>query len=136
MNWQNREDKKEPGQMLKRKLSTRNGFTILELMLAVLILLTAILGLLVVFINCMFLSETNRNMVTATNDAQYILEQIKSTPYASIQSYAPPDLDNLPNENIAFQATAGTRITQVDVTISWTERGRNKNLQLSTSIAQ
>ena len=114
------------------------GFTLLELMVAVLILLTAILGLLSVFINCIFLNETNRNMVTAANDAQYVLEQIKSLPYSSIPDYPEPSLYNLKDEHIdiSIDNHTETRITQIDVTISWTERGRSKNLQLSTRIAQ
>lgn len=112
------------------------GFTLSELMIAAAILLIAVLGLLAAFINCMLLNESNNNLVTAVNDAQYILEQLKGLSYSEIAAYTPPVLNNLSNETISLSRSIGTRIAEVTVGVSWTERQRSRNFQLSTRIAQ
>ncbi len=112
------------------------GFTLSELMIAAAILLIAVLGLLAAFINCMLLNESNNNLVTAVNDAQYILEQLKGLSYSEIAAYTPPVLNNLSNETISLSRSIGTRIAEVTVDVSWTERQRSRNFQLSTRIAQ
>lgn len=117
--------------------SLNKGFTLSELMLSAAILLIAILGLLTVFINCIFLNESNGNQITAVNDAQFVLEQIKSLSYADIPSYTPPELNNLNNETITVtRSYPSTRLTEVAVNVKWEERNREKNLQLSTCIAR
>ena len=107
-------------------------------MIAAAILLVAILGLLTLYINTMFMSEANRNMVISANDAQYVLEQIKGLLYTDIPGYVAPELDNLgSSEQISVTlSSVGTNITQVTVNVRWTERGRAKNFQLSTRIAK
>jgi general secretion pathway protein I len=116
--------------------SIYRAFTLLELMIAVAILLIAILSLLAAFINCILLNESNRNLVTATNDAQYVLEQIKSLAYSDIAAYTAPTFNNLTDELIALDRSIGSTIAEVTVDVSWTERQRNRSAQLSTRIAE
>lgn len=117
------------------------GFTLLELMIAAGILLIAILGLLTAFIHCIFLSESNKNLVTAVTDAQYVLEQIKSLPYSEISNFInnfnPSQFSNLDNEAITFpNPDIGGNIAEVTVNVSWIERQRNRSFELSTRIAR
>ncbi len=114
------------------------GFTLLELMVAMAILLIAILGILGVFINSILLSEANTNLVMAVNDAQYVLEQIKGLSFQDIDSYEPPEFNNLNNEDIPKPTVneITSRLKEVTVNVNWTQRNRNRNFQLSTRIAK
>ncbi len=112
------------------------GFTLLELLTAAAILLVVISGLLLTFVYCIVLNESNNNLAKATNDAQYVLEQIKSLPYEEISSYTPPAFNNLQNETIILNRTIGTTISQITVNVRWNERNAQKNFSLSTRIAK
>ena len=112
------------------------GFTLLELMIASAILLIAICGLLATFVACALMNESNNNLVVATNDAQYVLEEIKALVYSDISGYAPPVFDNLEGEAITLNKDIGTQIAEVTVNVNWTERQRNKAVSLSTRIAK
>lgn len=121
------------GRMIK---SSIKSFTLIELLFAAAILLVAVLALLATYINCIFLNEANNNLVIAANDAQYVLEQIKSTPFNQIEDYAAPVLNNLTNENIAVDSTVESRIANITVSVGWTERQRARSFELSTSISR
>lgn len=113
----------------------RKGFTLLELMITSAILLISIAGLLTVYVNALILDETSRETIIAANDAQYVLEQIKSVAFANIGSYASPTLTNLTNESIPNPTvtTISTRVKQVVVTVSWTgKRNRPRSFSLTT----
>jgi lipopolysaccharide export system protein LptC len=116
-------------------------FTLSELMLASAILLVAILGLVSLLMNCIFINEFNNHLVTAVNDAQYVLEQIKNLSYNQIGYYTsnfdPSHFSNLKQEEITFPTVnLGTDITEVKVKVRWTERGHDTNTELSTLIAK
>ena len=113
----------------------------MELMVAVGILLIVISALLAAFVSCILLNESNNNLSVATNDAQYVLEEIKVQAYDQVQSfinsYNTAKFSNLNNETISFPGcTYGADITQVTVNVNWTERGRNRNFSLSTEFAR
>jgi len=123
--------------MRKIFLKTK-GFTLLELMIATVVLMIAIGGLLMAFTSCMLLSESNSNLTTAVNDAQYILEEIKGLDYANIDVYAasPPQFSNLDSEIITTAVTGTGTIKEITVNVAWVERQRNRNFQLSTRVAR
>jgi prepilin-type N-terminal cleavage/methylation domain-containing protein len=54
------------------------GFSLIEVMMAVAILLVIVSGLLLTFVYCILLNQANSNLVIASNDAQYILEQVRA----------------------------------------------------------
>lgn len=117
----------------------RNGFTLLEVMFTVLIILIALLSIFLTLVYCAYLNQSNSNLVVAVNDAQAVLEQIKNLDYADICSYVVPVFNNLNNENITVQYSAvcvGTEINEVTVDVSWVDRQRPRNFQLSTRIAR
>lgn len=122
------------------KLSNK-GFTLLELVVAVGILLIVITGLLYAFINCILMNESNNNLVTAANDAQYVLEQIKARTYDDIDDFInnfnPNEFNNLKGETITFpDTTIGTSIATIIVNVRWTERQRVRDFRLSTRVAR
>jgi len=126
------------------KLSLK-GFTLVELILTVAILAFAISGILLLFINCAFINEANRNLSIATSHAQFVMEDIRSSQFGTLKA----DINNgswnwdttainsagltaLNIESIATQA-AGTEPLDITVTVAWQDRAqRNRSLVLET----
>jgi len=130
-------------QNLLIKIFSSKGLSLVELMLAAGILAFALCGIIALFVNCSGLNEANRNLSIAASHAQYVMESIKYTPFADIESDITSGTWNLTatqinasglialrNETIATIST-GTRPLQVTVTSTWkdrTERGRTFSL--------
>lgn len=70
--------------MMKR----RAGFTLIELVIGIAVLITALLGLLGVFVGISALNESARNQTIATHHADRLMEEIRSTDFADIQANA------------------------------------------------
>lgn len=65
------------------KLPNR-GFSLLELLLAAAILAFVLSGLLLVFVSCMVLNETNRNLTLAYTAIQAEMEEIKNAGFDNL----------------------------------------------------
>jgi type II secretory pathway pseudopilin PulG len=110
-------------------------------MVAIAILLIILSGLLTTFVYCIVMNEANNNLVVAANDAQYVMEKIKSLGnYSLINNSTLNSLtlnfnNNLPNENLTNSYVTGTGPKEITINVNWTERGRQRNFQLSTLIA-
>lgn len=131
-----------------RKLS-KKGFTLAELLFAAAILAFALSGILALYTSCIILNDSNRNLTSALNHAQYIVEGIRNTTFANILKDVNTDGDwnwnaaalaangqvALSNEAITTTAT-GTNPTVITVTVNWKDRGlRQRSTTLQTSIA-
>jgi type II secretory pathway pseudopilin PulG len=124
------------------KLSVK-AFTLVELLLAAAILALVISGLLLVFLNCIFLNEANRNSTTAISHAQFAMEEIKNTNFGSIASatwgnstIVSKGLNPLNNESISI-GVSGSTVLNVNVTVNWKDRGtRDRNMSLVTLISE
>jgi Tfp pilus assembly protein PilV len=124
-------------QYLKGNKPSAAGLTLLEVMFTSVLLLIAITALLYTFMNCIFLNSSNKELLTAANDAQYVLEQIKSRAFSQIESYSPPVFTNLLNENIPAPTVTvvSSRVKQVTVNVSWTDkRRRTRQFALTTRV--
>ncbi len=115
----------------------------MELMFGVFVLLVAIIAALSSFINCAFLSESSRNLATAANDAQYVLEQIKAWDYDTRIAINFPSDYTLPtftlkDEDVDFEPspTIGSSISKITVKVSWTERQKSRSFSLATYFAK
>lgn len=64
----------------------KSGFTLSELLLAAAILVFVLAGLLVLFLNCLILNETNRNFTLAYSAIQAKMEEIKNTPFSNLDA--------------------------------------------------
>jgi len=129
--------------MMRRKIVklTRRGFSLIELMFGVSILLVITIATLSATINSMLLNESSRNIVTAANDAQYALEQIKTQSYGNIpnyiQNYPSNQFSNLPSENITFpNPSYGSSLDTITVRIDWNERNSTRTFSITTCFAQ
>jgi prepilin-type N-terminal cleavage/methylation domain-containing protein len=136
---------RQPGPLMR--LSDK-GFTLPELLLAAIILALVLSGLLMLFINCIFLNESNRNLTTATTHAEYIMEQIRGAGFIGLEDriganewdlnaveiQSPPyNLTPLTNETITTTAVLPSgNPFGVSVKVNWrdrTHRDRETELQ-------
>jgi len=119
----------------------KRGFTLLELMIAAGILVIAVSGVIALFVRLILSNESKSNMITAANDAQYVMEYIKQLDFDAIGTFNPDDLgiDNLPGESISITPPQDQDIEinlkNITVNVSWTERGGEKYFPLPTLIA-
>jgi len=135
------------------KLSYK-GFTLSELLLAAAILAFVLVGLLALFINCLALNDSNRNLTVAATHAQYIMEQIKDAceqDFTQVEANinngnwdlngsqiqtAPYNLPALNNETINTNVTHSGNPLGLSVVVSWTDAtGRSRSTQLDTLIS-
>jgi len=129
----------------------KKALTIPEVLIAAMVLVVVLSGILMLFISCMLLNEANRNSTVAITHAQYIMEEIRSTPFSSIQAMAgsgtwdldatelaasPYNLTTLDAEEIDTTVTSVGNLLGVVVDVSWEDRrGRDRSEQLATRIA-
>lgn len=124
------------------------AFSLPELLLATAILAFAISAILLGFITCFFLNDTNRKTTTAISHAQLFMEEIKGYGFSNItndtMNYTDPDfppVEPLPNETVTLTVNPvnGTNgsLLDVELRVDWLERGsRSRNLTLQTYIAE
>ena len=122
--------------MQRAILRNKKGFTLIELIAAVSITVLVVMGSLLSFMYLMILADASVNLTIAVNDAQFVLEQLKGTLYASILSYVAPVFSNLPNETITLSRSVGANLATVSVNVSWLEKGQARNYVLSTCISK
>ncbi|MHB8155621.1 MAG: type IV pilus modification PilV family protein [Candidatus Omnitrophota bacterium] len=122
----------------------RKGFSLIETMIGVFVLLVSILAALSGFLGSMFLNNSSNNLTTAVNDAQYVLEQVKGLDYATcIQNlpnacYTIPTFINLPGETAAFDPAPTTigSLRKITVKISWQDKGQTRSFSLASYFAR
>jgi type II secretory pathway pseudopilin PulG len=137
----------------KNKNVVKKGFTLSELLLAATILSFAFGTLIVSFVACFLLNETNRNLSIAVTHAQYVMEEIRDTASTvagfgnlttqinsgnwdwNSTTVSSRGLSTLSNETIDSNVT-GTDLLDVTVTVNWQNRGRNRNTVLETLITE
>jgi type IV pilus assembly protein PilV len=123
----------------------RRGFTLIELMIAVCILLVGILASLSGFVASLLLNDSSNNLTIAVNDAQHVLEQIKGLDYSTCiannlpsSCFVLPTLNNLPQETVTLDPapTIGSTISKVTIKISWQDKTTTRSYSLATFIAK
>lgn len=130
---------------MRRAVIKNKGFTLIELMFGVFVLLVSILAALSGFLGSMILNNSSSNLTTAVNDAQYVLEQVKGLDYDTcIQNlpnacYVLPVFTNLPNETVAFDpapTTIGANLRKITAKISWQDKGQTRSFSLASYFAK
>ena len=117
----------------------KKGFTLIEAMFGVFILVIGLVGAQQGIIACMLLNVSNNNLTVAANDAQYVMEQIKDLDYDTCIAqdfsngcYTFPTFNNLMDEAVTHANVAVGTMRQVTITIQWTERQGQKEYSLAT----
>lgn len=154
------------GRFKKEQKLSKKGFTLVELLIAAAIFAFAMSGILLMFINCAFLDQVNRNKSIATFHAEFVIEDImeymKNGDLSSLQteiedadwdwdSSSTPTIGNylgcslpyvypcvLNSESIITSCVEGTNPLEITVEVSWKDRAQTKtrSLELKTKIAK
>lgn len=131
------------------RIKFRMGFTLIELMIAVGVLVIAFLGLLGVFTACLELNETSKNLTIALHGAQRKMEEIRDHNFGQIYSNytgsgANFELAGLPDadsEGSIVVDNSDPELLQVTVTVCWKQKrgrifGEDRNLNGSLEIEE
>lgn len=131
---------------IQQVLAGDRGMTLVEVLVALVILSVGILSAMTLFTNSFKVSMDNRYQATAYNLAQEIIEEYKAKPSLikdKTVDFQPPvspiTLDNktyTPSISVTYDTVNSTRFGQVKVTVSWTSAiGVTKSVQRTTRIA-
>jgi type II secretory pathway pseudopilin PulG len=132
------------------KWNSKQGFTLTELLLAVIILAFSITGILLLFVNCAFLNEANRNLSVASSHSQFVMEEIRgeaSSGFSSLKVHIDAgnwDWDTATinsrgltalNNEVIDTSASGTEPLDVLITVTWKDRsGRDRSAAIETLI--
>ncbi len=123
------------------------GVSLVELLVAVLILGVTLPAILLTFINSMLLNETDRNNCVAVEHAQYVLEEIKSSTASAVASEINSgnwdwNTNQIESEGLTplreeaiDTSVSGTDFLTITVSVSWDDRlGRERSTNVQTYI--
>ncbi len=135
----------DKGLMLKT-WEDRRGFTLLEIMIAMFILLVALLGLVSVTVMVIKGGDLSKRMTTATTLAKYKLEEVKNQSYSTITAATTTDYWNEDSSvgtagayftltTTVTDSSPATNMKTIVVEVRWNWGGRQRLVTLSTIIA-
>lgn len=110
------------------------GFTLLEIILALAVFSASIIAVMRVFSIGIALSGEVEDMSLALNLAQKKMEEIKNTPFANIISSGPVPADStapFSRFNVRVDTT-GVNPKQINATVSWNVKGGTTGITLTT----
>lgn len=121
-----------------------NGFTLIEALLAILLLSVGLLGMSTLLHSVMGYNKYAETITTATTLAQDKMEAIKNTSFAGIVPETPIKIDEEgdPVANGFYErevtvtpdATFSTNVIQITVRVSWSWKGATRDVELTTMI--
>jgi type II secretory pathway pseudopilin PulG len=112
---------------MSMKRSSRKSLTLVELLIAVTIVGFALSAILALYVSCFGLTTVSRNVSIATDTAQALLEQIRSTTHADIFStydgleFA---VTNIPNSRgVVYVDDTDPELLKVTISVCWRQGG-------------
>lgn len=122
------------------------GFTLVEVMVATVIVAVGIVALLSAFLSGLLLVESSRNMTAAGADSRSVFEEMRRLAQADLSQVTARDwagwsrqagLSSLTNETIGvrFRNPAADPL-EATVTVSWSEKNRNRSSSFTTLITR
>ena len=122
-----------------------NGFTLVELLVAVAVLAFGVTGTLLFFINAMTAREYAEDLAVASTHAEMVLEEaITESTLADITAEdwaawaVTQGINTLPSESFSVTYPAGTSADplEIQVTVSWVRKGRTSSVNLATQVTK
>ena len=111
-----------------------SGFTLLEVIIAVVILSIGVITITWAFSTGLFVSTDVENVDLALNIAQAKMEEIKNTAFGSISNSGPTPDPNFSRFNVTVGVTdvVANQLKQVDIMVSWEVKGGSASAVLTT----
>ena len=122
--------------MTVSRLRNNNGFTLVEIIVAMGILTIALLGLVSVTVMVIKGNSFSKTMTTATTLAKYKMEQLKNTSYASLAGGTDTVESIYTRTWTVTNDSPATSMKTVVVTVQWNWQNVARNVTLSSIIAQ
>jgi prepilin-type N-terminal cleavage/methylation domain-containing protein len=120
------------------------GFTLIEIMIALVVLSIGLVSLAGLQINIIKGNSISKRITTAVSIAEEIIEQLKSTPYDNIQAQLPSQI-NRPSGSSNLRFTRQVTVDNnspvnntktVTVTVSWLDTHKTYTIPISTIISR
>lgn len=117
--------------LFRKKWSKKTAFTLIELMIAAGILALVLVGLLLLFIYSLSLSELAGNLTIAISQAQGKLEEIRNHSFDSIavdygESGSPGNIFNpgqLDGKGVIYIDDTNPELLEIEIAVSWRGKG-------------
>jgi len=130
---------------VSQQIRNKKGFTLVELMVSLLIIVITSAAALHAIYSANILSIESKETTIAMNDARAVLEQVKITSLSSLPSNTTISADNiwadlatfisnnLNGEQILITGGSGMSLRQITVTVNWNgPRNKQKSVQFTT----
>ena len=131
--------------MSKRLISTEEGFTLIEIMIALVILSVGLVALAGLQVSAIKGNAFSKRMTTAVSIANEKLEKLKNSSYASIISESPIQVTiTQPNQpSMAFTRqvivvnnSPLTNMKTVNITVTWSDSLKSYLVPITTIVSQ
>jgi prepilin-type N-terminal cleavage/methylation domain-containing protein len=116
-------------------LPEKRGFTLLEILISLIILATGVLAIAWAFGEGIFATSDVENTERALNIAQAKMEEVKKTQFADLGDSGPTPDPDFPAFSASVNVAEGQDPMQVDVTVTWSAKGGQASLTLTTLVA-
>jgi type IV pilus assembly protein PilV len=121
-------------------ISTEEGFTLIEIMIALVVMSIGLTALAAVQISAIRGNAFSKRMTTAVSIADEKIEQLKSSPYANILS-EPSIQITQSNMNFTMQVTVTANSPlpnskKVEVVVTWSEGSKSHSVPITTIVSQ
>ncbi len=132
--------------MLGKQLRMTAGFTFVELLLVIFVLITASAGIIGSYFSTHFLSHYAKETMMATDDLRDMMERIYATPFSALNANFPAGTANGPANSysgivggyllsgesitVTYPSVSATR-RELLVAVTWTSRGSQRVASLS-----
>ena len=113
----------------------KNGFSLIEVLITLILLTIGVVTISRAFSTGLFASTDVENIDLALNIAQAKMEEIKNTAFASLADSGPTADSNFSRFNVTVNVSEGQDPMQVAVTVSWSVKGGQNSIILTTLVA-
>ncbi|PIP06162.1 MAG: hypothetical protein COX52_08275 [Syntrophobacterales bacterium CG23_combo_of_CG06-09_8_20_14_all_48_27] len=117
-------------------LRNNKGFTLVEIMIAIFILVIALLGLISVTVMVIKGNSFSKTMTTATTLAKDKMEELKNTGYGSLASDTDTVESIYTRTLIVTPDSPAANMKTIEVKVEWDWQGATRNVTLRTIVAQ
>ena len=119
------------------RLRNTSGFTLIEVMIAIFILITALTGVVAVAVSVTNGNAFSKEITTATTLAVDKMEMLENTKYKDLQGGGPEPVSSLYTRTWTITDNApATGLKTVQVRVSWNRFGRTHDVTLNSIMGE